>query len=123
MTLSPADFAAAWAEAWNCRQIEVVLAHFADEIEFTSPVAVAVTGAPTMRGKPALRAYWEKAMAQVTLLRFTVVRTVWDPVGRELAIIYDREVNDQRDRALELLRFDQAGQVVSGEVFYGVRPD
>jgi ketosteroid isomerase-like protein len=32
-------FAVQWAEAWNSRDIERVLAHFHNEVEFTSPTA------------------------------------------------------------------------------------
>ena len=46
----------------------------------------------------------------------------WDPEGTELAIIYDREINDRRERASEVLHFGPSGRVVRGEVFYGVVP-
>ena len=113
-------FAAQWAEAWNRRDIEQVLAHFDDEVEFTSPTALAVMGIPTVRGKASLREYWTKALTRLGSLRFDVDRVVWDPDGRELAIIYTSETDGKARRVSENLRFDAAGQVVVAEVFHGV---
>jgi ketosteroid isomerase-like protein len=113
-------FAAQWAEAWNSRNIEQVLAHFHDEVEFTSPKALAVMGTATVRGKGSLREYWTKALARLASLRFTVDRVVWDPDSRELAIIYTSETDGKTRRVSENLRFNAAAQVVVAEVFHGV---
>jgi ketosteroid isomerase-like protein len=113
-------FAAQWAEAWNRRDIEQVLAHFHDDVEFTSPTALAVVGIPTVRGKGSLREYWTKALARLSSIRFTVDRVVWDPDRRELAIIYTSETDGKTRRVSENLRFNAASQVVVAEVFHGV---
>ena len=118
----PEVFARDWAAAWNRRDLDAVLAHFTEDVVFSTPKALDAVGRPTVRGKVALRAYWETALAQITALHFTVVRTIWDSINRELGIVYDREVNDRRDRALELLAFTADGLIASGEAFYGVLP-
>ena len=113
-------FAARWAEAWNRRDIEQVLAHFHDDVVFTSPTALAVMGTPTVRGKESLRAYWTTALSRLTSLRFTVDRVAWDPQTRELAIIYTSETDGKARRVSENLVFDSADRVVIAEVFHGV---
>jgi ketosteroid isomerase-like protein len=113
-------FAARWAEAWNTGDVERVLAHFHDDVVFTSPTALAVMGIPTVRGKEALRAYWTTALSRLTSLHFTVDRVLWDAEGRELAIIYTSETDGKARRVSENLVFDAAGQVVAAEVFHGV---
>ena len=113
-------FAARWVEAWNGRAVEAVLEHFRDDVVFTSPTALAVVGSPMVRGKEALRAYWTEALARVTSLRFTLDHVVWDPVLRELAIVYTADIDGTSKRVSEHLIFDDHGQVVSGEVFHGV---
>lgn len=118
----PNAFAAEWAGAWNRRDLDSILAHFADDVAFSSPKAVDAVGVPTVRGKPALRAYWERALSQINSLKFTVRRTLWDPVAREIMIIYDRDINGRADRAVEVLRVAPTGEVIAGEVFYGVVP-
>ena len=112
-------FAAQWAEAWNGRAVEAVLEHFHDDVVFRSPTALAVVGSPMVCGKEALRAYWTAALARVTSLRFTLDHVIWDPVRRELAIIYTSDIDGQSKRVSENLAFDEHGQVASGEVFHG----
>ena len=113
-------FAARWAEAWNRRDIEQVLAHFHDDVVFTSPTALAVMGTPTVRGKSALREYWTTALSRLSSLRFTIDRVLWDANSRELAIIYTSETDGKARRVSENLVFNAAGQVVVAEVFHGV---
>jgi SnoaL-like domain len=120
-TLEEANtFAATWAAAWNRREIEPVLEHFAEDVAFTSPTALAVAGVRTVHGKEALRAYWSAALTRIRSLRFIVDRVVWDPQNRELAIIYTSEIDGTTKRVSENLTFDRAGRVVSAEVFHAV---
>jgi ketosteroid isomerase-like protein len=115
-------FAARWAEAWNRRAIEAVLEHFHENVVVTSPTALAVIGSPRVRGKDALRAYWTAALARIGALQFTIDHVLWDPVRRELAIIYTSDVDGRTKRVSENLSFNEEGQVVAAEVFHGV-PD
>lgn len=113
-------FAEQWATEWNELAVERVLAHFDDEVSFTSPTAPAVVGTATVHGKQALRDYWKTALAQVVSLRFTVERVLWDVDTREMAIIYDSEINGRKRRTSENLTFGEGGLVKAAEVFHGV---
>jgi ketosteroid isomerase-like protein len=115
-----AAFAAAWAAAWNERAVERVLSHFDDNVSFTSPTAISVVGVGTVRGKQALRAYWNAALARIGTLRFTVDGIMWDPDTRELAIVYVSEIDGRVRRVSENLTFGANGLVVSAEVFHGI---
>jgi len=112
-------FAEEWAAAWNTLDVERVLLRFDDHISFTSPTAQAVVGVATVRGKQDLRDYWNTALARVVSLRFTVNRVVWDPATRELAIVYDSEINGRQKRVSENLMFGPDDLVVRAEVFHG----
>ena len=113
-------FANEWAAAWNALDVERVLSHFDEAVEFTSPTALAVMGRATVRGKAALREYWQAALGRISSLRFTVERVVWDEAGRELAIIYVSETDGVARRMSENLTFGASGLVVRAEVFHGV---
>ena len=113
-------FAVDWAEAWNRRDAEAVLAHFRDDIVFTSPTALAVTGSAVVRGKDALRAYWMMALARIGSIRFSVVRVLWDATGRELAIVYVADIDGRTRTVSENLVFGDDGRVVTAEVFHGI---
>ena len=114
------NFANDWSAAWNARDVERVLALFSENVIFVSPTALAVVGTATIRGKAALRAYWNEAMSQIGSLRFTLDRVVWDAEARELAIIYMSDINGRTKSVSENLVFDDNGVVVSAEVFHGV---
>jgi ketosteroid isomerase-like protein len=116
----PGGFASRWADAWNRRAVDEVLEHFHDNVVFTSPTALAVVGTPVIRGKDALRAYWNKAMSCIESLRFTVHRALWDASFNELAIIYTAEINGRSKRVSENLTFDADDKVIAAEVFHGV---
>ena len=113
------QFADEWAAAWNRRDVEKVLEHFSEGVIFTSPTALKVVGVATVRGKPALREYWNQALAQIRALRFSIERVLWDDVTRELAIIYSQAIDGRSTRVSENLIFGSDDRVVSAEVFHG----
>jgi len=115
-------FAARWIAAWNGRDVEAVLASFADEVEFSSPRARETVGVATVKGKSALRSYWNAALVPVRSLRFTLDRVIWDSETSELAIVYIAEINGVSKRVSENLRFGPDGTVASAEVFHGIIP-
>jgi len=114
-----AQYAVRWVNAWNSRDIEAVLATFDDDVEFTSPRALATVGVPTVRGRRALKSYWEAALARISSLRFILERTLWDSETNELAIIYRSEINGEAKQVSENLRFGRNGKVIAAEVFHG----
>lgn len=68
-------FVDAWVAGWNAHDTEAVLAHFANDVVFTSPVAAQVVpgSGGVVRGKAALRAYWNAALGMVPDLHFEVI--------------------------------------------------
>ena len=116
------EYARWWCDAWNRRDIEAVLAHFEDDVTFTSPTALATVGIASVAGKEALRSYWQAALRALESLRFSLERILWDGVSRELVIIYSREANGKKTRVAECLEFSDSGRVMRGEVFHGVVP-
>ena len=65
-------FATAWIDAWNSHDLDRILEHYADDVAFHSPFIVKVLGDDRGRidGKPALRAYFAKALAAYPDLHF-----------------------------------------------------
>lgn len=73
-TFDAADFAGSWLRAWNAHDLDGVLAHFADQATFSSPVAAQLlpdTGG-VLRGKDAIRAYWQVGLERIPDLHFTL---------------------------------------------------
>lgn len=71
-TPAPDAFADRWVSAWNARDIEAVLVHYAHDVVFTSPTAMrfAPECGGTVRGKDALRRYWTVALESNSGLHF-----------------------------------------------------
>lgn len=74
-TPDPHEFADAWVRAWNAHDVEAVLAHFTEDVVFSSPVAARVLPASggVVRGKAALREYWTTALGLLPELHFDLV--------------------------------------------------
>ena len=103
-------FASAWIAGWNARDLDAIMAHYADEVLFSSPKALEVTGSPQVVGKVALRAYWEKALARAPELRFEL-ETVYAGAD-SISIAYLR---NGATRVCETMEFSR-GKVVRGTV-------
>jgi ketosteroid isomerase-like protein len=67
-----ARFAEEWYEAWNSHDLDAILSHYADDVEFSSPFVVALNDDPTgaLHGKDELRAYFARALERFPDLRF-----------------------------------------------------
>ena len=108
MTPDAATFADDWQAGWNAHDLDAIMAHYHDDIDFRSRKAVPITGSGQIDGKPALRAYWAAALARQPDLAFQV-EEVFEGFGM-LVIVY---TNDRGVRAAETLRFDDSGLVVA----------
>ncbi len=114
MRLDAASFSKQWVDAWNAHDVESVLRHFHEDVVFTSPVAAKLLPETdgTVRGKPALRHYWTRALQRIPNLRFAV-EGVYQ--GIDTVVIVYRNQDD--GLVAEVLRFSD-GLVVEGHGTY-----
>jgi ketosteroid isomerase-like protein len=63
-----------WIESWNAHDIEAIMAHYADDVELISPVAVQILNRPNGRvvGKKDLRDYFKKGLEAYPDLHFVL---------------------------------------------------
>lgn len=101
-------FAAEWIAAWNRHDLDRILSHYAEEIEVTSPLVARVIGgsADTVRGKPALRAYWGPALQQFPDLEFKLLDVL---PGVRSVVLHYRSIKDLI--GAEFMEFDAAGKI------------
>lgn len=114
-----AEFASTWISNWNARRVEDVLAHFRDDCEFESPIAATLTNSARVRGKDALRTYWETALAQIKSLHFVLEGYVWDQEQRRLVVVYRSHTDGRVTSCAELMQFDPDGKQTYGRAYYG----
>jgi ketosteroid isomerase-like protein len=110
-----ASFAEAWYAAWNSHDLEAILSHYADDVEFSSPYVVALNGDPTgtLRGKKELRAYFARGLERFPDLRFEPLETF---VGVDsITLTY---VSVEGRRSAEVMTLDPDGRVVRVQAHY-----
>ena len=116
----PDAFARDWIEAWNARDLERILSHYAEEIVFESPGVRQLMNDPTGRvvGKAALRAYWAKALARLPDLHFEL-RDVFVGVDGCAIRFWSRAAAGE---VVEVLVFGPDGLVVNSAA-YRAKPE
>lgn len=104
------DFARRWVKNWNDHDIEAVLAHFADDVVFTSPLAERLfpESGGVISGKDALRRYWTEGLRRGPGLRFELLGVY---AGTDTIVIRFR--NEQGADRCEVLTFS-GGRVRTG---------
>ena len=104
--MDSAAFATAWEQGWNSHDLDVIMRHYRDDIQFRSQKAIPLTGSGMINGKQALRAYWATALERQPGLRFSV-QDVFE--GHEMLVI--SYLNHRNVLATETLYFDADGLV------------
>ncbi len=99
-------FAAAWLRDWNAHDLPAILAHYAPDVEFSSPFAKALTGDSLVVGRAALAAYFALALERFPDLHFPGARAF---AGAQSIVLVYRSVNDLD--AAETVLFDGDGLV------------
>jgi ketosteroid isomerase-like protein len=98
-----------WVGAWNAHDLELILAHYADDVELTSPVAAQLFGTADGKvvGKANLRAYFQRGLAAYPELRFELEDVLW---GVNSVVFY--YTNQKGTRTAEFMELSASGRVV-----------
>jgi ketosteroid isomerase-like protein len=100
-----------WIDAWNSRDLERILALYADEVEMTSDKIPLLGFDPsgTVHGKDRLRAYWRKGLDLLPDLHFTLIDVYVSPDS--LVVFYQ---NERGAKICEYLRLNADGKIRQG---------
>ena len=106
-----ADFAKDWVESWNSRDLDRIMKHYSEDFEMTSPFIelMALSSDGTLKGKSNVREYWGKALSKYTDLHFELLDFYFSVDS--ICLRYKAVANTT---AVECLKFDSNGKVVSG---------
>lgn len=110
-----AAFAREWIEAWNSHDLDRILAHYDEHVEFRSPFVIAITGDPSGRlvGRERLRAYFAEALKRYPDLRFTLYHAF---AGVSSVVLHYLSVKNLQ--AAEVMTLDAAGRAVRVDCHY-----
>ena len=95
-------------EAWNSHDIERILSHYSEDVEITTPMIKLAAGidSGTLKGKEAVKEYWQTALEKIPDLRFELAE-VTEGVN-SIALFY-KSVMDKM--AIEVMFFDHEKKV------------
>ena len=68
-----------WVAAWNAHDLDLIMTHYEDSIELTSPAAAQLLGTPDGKvvGKANLRAYFQRGLEAYPELHFRLEDVLW----------------------------------------------
>jgi predicted ester cyclase len=97
-----------WVGAWNAHDLELILTHYEEDVELTSPVAAQLLGTADGKvvGKANLRAYFQRGLAAYPELYFKLENVFWGL--NSVVLCY---LNQKGTRTAEFMELSATGKV------------
>jgi ketosteroid isomerase-like protein len=97
-----------WVAAWNSHDLDLIMTHYEDAIELTSPSAAQLLGTPDGKvvGKANLRAYFQRGLKAYPELHFRLEDVLW---GVNSVVLY--YTNQKGTHTAEFMELSEAGKV------------
>src|ERR1035441_2160638 len=98
-----------WVAAWNAHDLDLIMTHYEDAIELTSPVVALLLNTPDgkITGKANLRAYFKRGLEAYPNLQFQLENVLW---GLNSLVLY--YINQKGTRTAEFMELSATGKVV-----------
>jgi len=87
-----------WVAAWNAHDLDLIMTHYEDAIELTSPVAAQLLGTSDGKlvGKANLRAYFQRGLEAYPELDFRLEDVLWGV--NSVVLYYTNQKGDTHSR-------------------------
>src|SRR4051794_24583895 len=97
-----------WVAAWNARDLDLIMTHYEDAVELTSPIAAQLLEKPDGKivGRGNLRAYFQRGLEAYPELHFHLEDVLW---GVNSVLLY--YTNQKGSRTAEFMELSAAGRV------------
>jgi predicted ester cyclase len=97
-----------WVAAWNAHDLDLIMTHYEDAVELTSPAAATLLGKSDGKvvGKAALRAYFQRGLEAYPELNFRLEDVLW---GLNSVVLYYS--NQKGTRTAEFMELSATGKV------------
>ncbi len=98
-----------WVAAWNSHDLDLIMSHYDDGVELTSPAAVRLLGAPDgkVAGKAELREYFRLGLEAYPGLRFRLEDVLY---GIDTVVLY--YTNHRWTRTAEFMELSPARKAI-----------
>jgi len=97
-----------WVAAWNAHDLDLIMSHYEDAIELTSPVAAQLLGTADGKvvGKANLRAYFQRGLQAYPDLHFRLEDVLW---GMNSVVLY--YINQKGTHSGEFMELSANGKI------------
>jgi hypothetical protein len=111
------EFARNWIKAWNSHQIDAILSHYAEDVEFTSPFVVRLLNQPDgiLHGLADLRSYFLKGLEAYPDLHFELIEVL---EGVNSVTLYYHSVKNLI--SAEVMVLNEKGKITKALAHYSV---
>jgi predicted ester cyclase len=105
-----------WVAAWNAHDLDLIMTHYEDNVELTSPVAAQLLGISDGKvvGKAGLKAYFRRGLAAYPDLHFQLADVL---CGVNSVVLY--YTNQKGTRTAEFMELSATGKVAKVMANYG----
>ena len=102
-----------WIAAWNTHDLDLIMTHYDDAIELTSPVAAQLLGTSDGKvvGKANLRAYFQRGLEAFPELHFHLEDVLWGV--NSLLLYYTNQKGTRTGEFMELSAIGKVARVVA----------
>ncbi len=103
------ELARHWMAAWNAHDLDLIITHYDEAVELTSPVAARLLEKADGKvvGKINLRAYFQRGLEAYPDLRFQLEDVLW---GLDSVVLY--YTNQKGTRTAEFMELSANGKVM-----------
>ncbi len=107
-----------WVAAWNAHDLDLIMSHYEDAVELTSPVAAQLLGTldGKVAGKSALREYFLRGLKAYPDLHFHLEDVL---SGVNSVVLY--YINQKGTRTAEFMELSASGKVTRVVANYSAR--
>ena len=104
-----------WVAAWNAHDLDLILTHYEEAVELTSPVAAQLLGTSGGKviGKANLRAYFQRGLEAYPELRFHLEDVLW---GINSVVLY--YTNQNGSHTGEFMEVSEIGKMARVAAHY-----
>jgi predicted ester cyclase len=97
-----------WVAAWNAHDLDLIMSHYDESIELTSPVAARLLGSSDGKvvGKANLRAYFQRGLEAYPEIHFHLEDVLW---GLNSVVLCYK--NQKGTRTAEFMELSATGKV------------
>lgn len=106
-------FASNWVAAWNAHDLDLIMSHYDEAIELSSPVVAPLLGIPsgTVIGEENVRAYFKRGLEAFPELRFHLEDVLW--CLNSVVLYYTNQKGSRTAEFMELSGIGKVARVVA----------